>query len=315
MSVTESVPPYVFEQKGTFDAPFEYTVPGSLEIRPDTASATFDGTGAGGDFLACLTFISPEGSRLCRMFNPNPVKAGDVAEVTFIPPFGAAASSSGTGSGIQFDTYPQSGTFLEVATTGESAFTSSGIQLEATDHPISLIGHSTDIDVGADGIIDLDCGGDLILNTTGDLNASSAVQMNLVTSGGPLVIENDGNTDTHFNSTGGGDLFIANGDLGSNTNTVLVRDGNTSGNFGVEITTLNGNDVRILADSPAHGSPNTDRWVIVQPNLQLYTFSGEPDAAGDDNGAALYLTSPDGGTTVHLKVVFSNGTRVTLASN
>lgn len=112
-----SIPPYVFEQKGTFPAPYTFTVPGSLEIRPDTASAKFDGTGASGPFLACLTFISPDGARLCRMFNPNPVAQGDVAEVTYIPPFGAAASSA-SGSGIQFDTAPQAGDWLYVETTG-----------------------------------------------------------------------------------------------------------------------------------------------------------------------------------------------------
>jgi hypothetical protein len=99
-----TVPPYVFEQRGTYDAPFEYTVPSSLEVRPDTATATFDGTGAAGPFLACLTFYSPEGSRLCRMFNPTPVAKGDVAEVTFIPPFGSAATGSATpGTAAQYE--------------------------------------------------------------------------------------------------------------------------------------------------------------------------------------------------------------------
>src|SRR5262249_39556200 len=98
-----TIPPYVFEQQGTFDAPYEYTIPASLEIRPDTATATFDGTNAGGAFLACLTFYSPAGSKLCRMFNPTPVNAGDVAEVTYIPPFGAAASGSTSGGVTEID--------------------------------------------------------------------------------------------------------------------------------------------------------------------------------------------------------------------
>lgn len=94
MSSNGTIPPYVFAQTGTFPAPFEFDVPGSLEIRPDTAHATFDGSGAGGDFLACLTFYDSNGNRLARMFNPTPVTAGDVAEVTFIPPFGSAAATS-----------------------------------------------------------------------------------------------------------------------------------------------------------------------------------------------------------------------------
>lgn len=99
-STATTLPPYVFEQKGTFPVPYTYTVPGSLEFRGDTASGTFDGTGASGDFLACLTFYSPEGSLLCRMFNPTAVKAGDTAVVTFIPPFGSAASSSGAAAAL-----------------------------------------------------------------------------------------------------------------------------------------------------------------------------------------------------------------------
>lgn len=94
-----TIPPYVFAQEGTYNAPFTFQVPATLEIRPDTASATFDGTGAGADFLACLTFYDSAGNRLCRMFNPSPVTAGDVAEVTYIPPFGAAATSAPTPSG------------------------------------------------------------------------------------------------------------------------------------------------------------------------------------------------------------------------
>jgi hypothetical protein len=93
VSTVETVPPYVFAQSGTFAAPFEFDVPASLEIRPDTAHATFDGTGAGGSFLACLSFYDSNGNLLCRMFDPTTVAAGDLAEVTFVPPFGSAASS------------------------------------------------------------------------------------------------------------------------------------------------------------------------------------------------------------------------------
>lgn len=96
-----SVQPYVFEQKGTHAAPFTFPVPGSLEIRPDTATATFDGTGASGDFLACLTFYGTDGERLCRMFNPTPVPKGSIAEVTYIPPFGSAATSAAAGATVE----------------------------------------------------------------------------------------------------------------------------------------------------------------------------------------------------------------------
>lgn len=114
MSSGASVPPYVFTQKGTFDAPFPFDVPGSLEVRPDTAHAIFDGTGASGDFLACLTFIDSDGNVLARQFNPDGVKQGQVMEVTFIPPFGSAATSAApSGSGIQFG-IDNEGNWLEI---------------------------------------------------------------------------------------------------------------------------------------------------------------------------------------------------------
>lgn len=102
MTTTEainSVPPYVFEQKGTFDAPFEFDVPASLEVRPETATAKFDGTGASGSFLACLTFYGSDGERLGRWFNPTVLAPGSKAEVTFTPPFGSAATNV-TPSGV-----------------------------------------------------------------------------------------------------------------------------------------------------------------------------------------------------------------------
>lgn len=88
-----TIPPYVFEQKGTSQAPFTFTVPATLEVRPDTATARFDGSGASGNFLACLTFYGTDGERLGRWFNPTVLTPGDVAEVTYTPPFGSAATN------------------------------------------------------------------------------------------------------------------------------------------------------------------------------------------------------------------------------
>jgi len=112
-----SVPPYVFEQKGTFPAPYTFDVPASLENRPDTATAKFDGTGASGPFLACLTFYGSDGERLCRMFNPAILQPGDVAEVTYIPPFGSSASQAPGTDDIRYDTDNEGG-YLDVTANG-----------------------------------------------------------------------------------------------------------------------------------------------------------------------------------------------------
>jgi hypothetical protein len=97
VSSTATVPPYLFEAPGTHDAPFTFAVPASLEVMPYTAHATFDGTGASGDFRPCLTFYGVDGVVLGRYFPANVVTAGDVQEVTYTPPFGTAAVSPSSG--------------------------------------------------------------------------------------------------------------------------------------------------------------------------------------------------------------------------
>jgi hypothetical protein len=80
------------------DAPYEYQVPGSLEVQPFTSTATYDGTDAEGDFIPVLTVYSQTGAILARVFPQATVKAGDGALVTFVPPFGSSPSSPSPGS-------------------------------------------------------------------------------------------------------------------------------------------------------------------------------------------------------------------------
>ena len=95
------VPPFEFSQKGTFDAPYTYEVPASGEVQPYSATATWDGTGAGGAFQPTISIYSANVNLLARVFPEGvTMQPGDVAEVTFIPPFGSAASSGGGGGGI-----------------------------------------------------------------------------------------------------------------------------------------------------------------------------------------------------------------------
>jgi hypothetical protein len=125
VSSTATVPPYLFEAPGTHDAPFTFAVPASLEVMPYTAHATFDGTGASGDFRPCLTFYGVDGVVLGRYFPANVVKQGDVQEVTYTPPFGTAAVSE-TPSGFTA-TY-------EVLTASPIALTATGIGIPSWTH-------------------------------------------------------------------------------------------------------------------------------------------------------------------------------------
>lgn len=65
--------------------PATYRFPPGLDARLSSVSAVFDGTGAGGDFLACLSVFSQDDKLIGRFFPGSAVAAGDVAEVTFAP--------------------------------------------------------------------------------------------------------------------------------------------------------------------------------------------------------------------------------------
>lgn len=74
-----------------------YNLPDAQILRPSTAWAQFDGTGAAGNFLACLSFYANNGRLLSRVFPTTPVTAGDVAEISYAPFPGGMTSSSSTG--------------------------------------------------------------------------------------------------------------------------------------------------------------------------------------------------------------------------
>lgn len=79
-------------------APLVYDVPATQLVTPLLASAVFDGSGAGQDFLPCMTFYGPGGTLLGRFGVENTLHAGDVAEVTYSPfsrtPAGAAPGAT-----------------------------------------------------------------------------------------------------------------------------------------------------------------------------------------------------------------------------
>lgn len=115
----------------TVDAPKQYVVPSSASFLLKTVVATFDGSSAAGAFLPCVEIISDSGELVARGLAAS-VAAGSEAEVSFFPFNRAAAASSG-GSGIQFDTSPQSGDWLYVETTESSGHGPGGYGIELKD--------------------------------------------------------------------------------------------------------------------------------------------------------------------------------------
>ena len=93
-----------------------YTVPGADTIEPLAASVSYDGTGAAGAFMPCLSIYSQDGHLISRTFPAASVAQGSSSEVSFIP-FVPPASGSAGGGGIQFDV-DNVGDWLAVETTG-----------------------------------------------------------------------------------------------------------------------------------------------------------------------------------------------------
>lgn len=71
-----------------------YTVPGSAIVTPYSVSASFDGTGASGPFLPCLTFKTITGAVIARCPAPG-VAQGGTAEVSWFPHVAPETSSAG----------------------------------------------------------------------------------------------------------------------------------------------------------------------------------------------------------------------------
>lgn len=82
--------------------PASYRFPPGLDARLSSVSATFNGAGASGDFLACLSVYSQDGKLIGRYFPGSPVVSGDSAEVTFAPFLRESAAAS-AGGGIEFN--------------------------------------------------------------------------------------------------------------------------------------------------------------------------------------------------------------------
>lgn len=80
-----------------------YQVPGSVIVTPYSASAVFDGSGAAGSFIPCLTFKTQTGAIIARCPAPE-VAAGDTAEVSWFPHVAPGSpgvtTASPTGSGV-----------------------------------------------------------------------------------------------------------------------------------------------------------------------------------------------------------------------
>ncbi len=179
--------PYLFSQTGTFPAPYTFTVPATLEVRTDMASASFDGSGASGAFLPAISFYSPSGVRLGTFpCQGTPLAMGDSAEVTWFPLGLAASSAAAPGGGIQFDTDNEGG-YLTVAANNAQPFSNP-----------PFYGHSTSLE-----LMDTDNG--MFIHA----DAGSGVAIGAYSSTPPSPAINPGGGGLQFESQHGGTTFLA----------------------------------------------------------------------------------------------------------
>lgn len=97
------MPTIVLETAEEQEAPFTYTLAQALTIRPESAFAHWDGSGASGPFLAALTFRAQDGKIFSRTFPTTPIAAGGEADVSYAP-FPGGIGSSGTSVSLLEDT-------------------------------------------------------------------------------------------------------------------------------------------------------------------------------------------------------------------
>lgn len=78
-------------------APLDYVVPNAQAIVPLAVNATFDGSGATGNWLPVLELYSDSGQVIARTFPSSPIDAGGSAECTFAPFLRDAGGGAGSG--------------------------------------------------------------------------------------------------------------------------------------------------------------------------------------------------------------------------
>ena len=78
---------------GSEATPASFLIPGNGQIRPKTIFASYDGSGAGGDFLPALKIISDGGETVGIFATDSKVVAGASADVTWFPGVTAAATA------------------------------------------------------------------------------------------------------------------------------------------------------------------------------------------------------------------------------
>jgi hypothetical protein len=80
-------------------APTGYTIPGAQEIILKSVKASYDGTGAAGNYVPVLQFVAPNGTIVSECPLGSTVTAGDDVDVTWFPRGGVTSGSTPSATG------------------------------------------------------------------------------------------------------------------------------------------------------------------------------------------------------------------------
>ncbi len=274
-SAALDIPAFLYAQQGDAPAPLVYTVNTGGAIQPTASTATFDGTGAGGNFLACLSFYAQSGELLSRVFPQTIIQAGDVAQVSYAP-FPGGMTGSGAQSGIRFDVN-NIGDWLNVHTTGDPGITftadtsaAGGIILQTND--------------GDNGLFFLTKANDTGGTLTRD-EGSGGVKTQVLGNGG-YAVQNEGNGGTSVSDDGGGGLLLSTAGNSSYTST-----GTTTINSSGVLDLFSPAGINVV-DLAAGGV----RLASVSGGILIQTAAGGPGTS-IEGGSPIILNSDTSGAT------------------
>jgi hypothetical protein len=86
---------------GTAAAPATFTIPGNGQLQPKAIFASYDGSGAGGNFLPALKIISDGGELVGIYPTDTQVVAGASADVSWFPRLAGAGGGGGGGATLK----------------------------------------------------------------------------------------------------------------------------------------------------------------------------------------------------------------------
>lgn len=163
----------VIVRAGPVAVPLDYELPTGTEIIPKVVTATLDGTGAGGSFLAVLEILAPDGTVTARCLRQESIAAGASAAVSWFPGGGVDDSSAAA----------------DVDVTGVESIASPNATLTVT----SPSGPTADIDmpatgVGAGAYGDATHVAQIQVDAEGRLTAASSVPISGAGGAGGLIV-------------------------------------------------------------------------------------------------------------------------------